>query len=149
MISANLQIRGWLRVLTDGQFIDALPGLITAGGAQSGIQKPTSGTSFTSENVMGKEFLNLAASDLALHQESWTSRITREQIERLSAWELGGELSLTQFDLKIHLREEVQQEFVAGGERRGKRLTNVLSLHADVPTIVLPVQFLQARTTKH
>lgn len=136
-------------VLSDGQFIDVLPGLIIAQGPLRGFEKPTSGTSFKSENVMGKEFLNLAASDTVLRNESWTSRITREKIERLSAWDLGGELSLTQFNLKIHLRDRVQQEFVEYGGRRGKRRTNVLSLHADVPTIVLLVQFLQLPTPRH
>jgi hypothetical protein len=137
------------QVLSDKQFIDALPGFIAAGGAQSGFQKPSSGTSFTSENVMGKEFLNLAASDYVLHDESWTSRITREQIERFSAVDPGIEWSLTQFTLKIHLREKAKQEFLVPGGRRGKRRTNVLWLHADVPTIVLLVQFLRAPTTKH
>jgi hypothetical protein len=135
-----------LQVLSDKQFIDVLPGLISAEGVQSGFQKPASGTSFTIENVLGKEYLNLAATDL---WQTWTSRITREQIERLSGWDSGADWSLTQFSLKIHLREKVQQEFLVGGGRRGKRRTNVLSLHADVPTIVLLVQFLQTPTAKH
>jgi hypothetical protein len=137
------------QVLSNKQFVDALPSLLFAERHLSEFQQPTSGTSFKIDNVMGKEILDLSAVDIVLGNESWRSRITREQIERLSTWESGSGWSVTEFNLKIHLREKVEQEFLVSSGRRGKRRTKILSLHADVPTIVLLVQFLQIPTAKH
>jgi len=138
------------QVLSDKEFVDTLPSLLSAEGYRSESQQPTSGTSFKIENVMGKEFLDLSAVDMVFGIDSWRSRITREQIERLSTWERGTGGSVTDFNLRIHLRDKVEQEFlVSSSGRRGKRRTKILSLHADVPTIVLLVQFLHIPSAKH
>jgi hypothetical protein len=138
------------QVLSNKQFLDELPRLLSAEGHLSEFQQPTSGTSFKIANVMGKEFLELSGYDTLIRQESWRSRITREQIERLSTsshWESA--LSVSKFDLTIHLRDKVEEEFDRSNGRRGKRRTKILSMRADVLTIVLLVQFLQIPTAKH
>jgi hypothetical protein len=73
-------------LLSNKQFLDELPRLLSAERHPSEFQQPTSGTSFKIANVMGKEFLDLSAFEMAPRQETWKSRITREQIERLSTW---------------------------------------------------------------
>jgi hypothetical protein len=136
------------QVLSDKKLLDELPTLLSAERHPSEFQQPTSGTAFKIDNVMGKEFLDLSAFEMAPRQETWKSRITREQIERLSTW--GGMTPpVNEFDLTIHLREKVEQEFDEHGWRRGKRRTKTLSLRADVPTIVLLVQFLHIPSAKH
>jgi len=97
----------------------------------------------------GKEFLELSAVRMFPGgEESWRSRITREQIERLSTWDSGTNGSVTDFNLTIHLRDKVEQEFQTPYRRR-KHRSKILSLHADVPTIVLLVQFLLIPSAKH
>jgi hypothetical protein len=137
------------QVLSDKEFVGALPTFLSAERDLSEFQRPTSGTSFKIDTVMGKEFLDLSAVDMVLGNESWRSRITREQVERLSAWEWGTGGSVNDFNLKIHLRDKVEQEFLVSSGRQGKRRTKILSLHADVPTIVLLVQFLQIPNANH
>jgi hypothetical protein len=137
------------QVLSDREFVDALPTLLSAEEHLSGLQQPTGGTSFKIDTVMGKEFLELSAVEMVPRSESWRSRFTRDQIERLSTWEWGTGGSVTDFNLKIHLRDKVQQEFQTSYVRQGKRRTKILSLHADVPTIVLLIQFLQIPNVKH
>jgi hypothetical protein len=136
------------QMLSDQEFVDALPSLLSGEGHLSELQQPTSGTSFKIDTVMGKEFLELSAVSLWPRDESWRSRITREQIERLSTWEGWTDGSVTGFNLKIHLRHKVEQEFQTP-YRRGRRRAKFLSLHADVPTVVLLVQFLRIPSAKH
>lgn len=137
------------QVLSDQEFVDALPTLLSAEGHLSELQQPTSGTSFKIDTVMGKEFLELSAVRMFPGgEESWRSRITREQIERLSTSDWGTNGSVTDFNLTIHLRDKVEQEFQTPYRRR-KHRSKILSLHADVPTIVLWVQFLHIPSAKH
>jgi len=135
------------QVLSDKKLLDELPTLLSAERHPPEFQQTTCGTSFKMDDVMGKEFLDLSAFEMAPRQETWKSRITREQIERLSTWE-GMTPPVNEFDLTIHLREKVEQEFDEHGWRRGKRRTKTLSLRADVPTIVLLVQFLHIPSAK-
>jgi hypothetical protein len=137
------------QVLSDQEFVDALPTLLSAEGHLSELQQPTSGTSFKIDTVMGKEFLELSAVEMMPGgEESWRSRITREQIERLGTFQGGTDESANDFSLQIHLRDKVEQEFQTPYRRRRHR-SKILSLHADVPTIVLLVQFLHIPGAKH
>jgi hypothetical protein len=77
------------QVLSDQEFVDALPSLLSGEEHLSELQQPTSGTSFKIDTIMGKEFLDLSAVRWWRSDELWRSRITREQIERLSTWEGG------------------------------------------------------------
>jgi hypothetical protein len=130
------------QILSDKQFLDQLPRLLSIAGHLPEFQQPTTGTSFKTVIVMGKEFLDLHAVDRwwGTTDVPWSSRITLGEIERLSAWPTP--LSANEFGLSIHLRDKVEVEFHESHSKGGTRRTKTLRLHADVPTVVLLVQFM-------
>ena len=136
------------QLFSDKHFLDDLPRLLSTEGSPPEIQQPTIGTSFETVNVMGKEFLELSGKERwwGTTDVSWSSRITREQLERLSSWPTP--LSANEFGLTIHLREKVKQEFQESNGKSGTRRTKNLYFRADVPTIALLVQFLHMPSAK-
>jgi len=133
------------QVLSDTEFLDQLPGLLSA---EEHLPEPVDRlrprvptTTFKINNVLGKKVIDIfAREDIPEDQPAWNGQITPDQIERVSPVRIPCPTALD-FRVVIHLKSEIEQELDNGFKKKNRRV-KTLRLRANVPTIALLIYFL-------